>query len=52
MAQPHILSMPVMASREAARQLRIPPSTLAHWLEGGERGGRWYEPVLRPEPTG
>ncbi|NDL57818.1 DUF433 domain-containing protein [Phytoactinopolyspora mesophila] len=47
-----VLDRPVMAAREAARQLRMPPSTLVHWLEGGERGGRRYEPVLREEPTG
>jgi uncharacterized protein (DUF433 family) len=41
-----------MGAREAARQLHIPPSTLMHWLEGGERHGTWYEPVLRQEPTG
>lgn len=38
--------------REAARQLRIPPSTLSHWLEGGARAGRSYPPVLREVPTG
>jgi uncharacterized protein (DUF433 family) len=41
-----------MGAREAARQLQIPASTLWHWLEGGNRGGTWYEPVLRTEPTG
>ena len=47
-----ILSRRMLSVREAARQLRIPPTTLIHWLEGGERQGRWYEPVLRVEPTG
>jgi uncharacterized protein (DUF433 family) len=41
-----------MTAREAARQLHMPPATLQHWLEGGERGGRRYEPVLRPETLG
>jgi len=36
----------------AADVLRVPASTLHWWLEGGERGGRMYAPVLRPEPTG
>jgi len=36
----------------AADVLRVPESTLRWWLEGGERRGRWYPPVLRPEPTG
>ncbi len=47
-----LLDAPLMPAREAARQLQIPPATLAHWLEGGERRGRFYEPVLRLEPTG
>ncbi len=47
-----VLDRPVMAAREAARQLRIPPSTLTHWLEGGVRAGRRYDPVLRERPTG
>lgn len=36
----------------AARVLRMSRSTLHWWLEGGERRGKWYDPVLRPEPTG
>jgi uncharacterized protein (DUF433 family) len=42
----------MLSVREAARQLRIPATTLIHWLEGAERQGRWYDPVLRAEPTG
>lgn len=47
-----ILDRRIMTVREAARQLRIPPTTLVHWLEGGQRQGAWYPPVLREEPTG
>lgn len=47
-----VLNTPVMAAREAARQLRMPPATLVHWLEGGVRRGKQYDPVLRPEPLG
>lgn len=47
-----ILDRAVMTAREAARQLRIPPTTLLHWLEGGTRAGTWYPPVLREEPSG
>jgi uncharacterized protein (DUF433 family) len=36
----------------ASEVLRVPPSTLRWWLEGGVRRGRTYMPVLRPEPTG
>ncbi|GGK72025.1 hypothetical protein Sme01_08600 [Sphaerisporangium melleum] len=48
----HTLDRQVMSVRAAARQLRIPPTTLMHWLEGEERQGRFYPPVLREEPTG
>lgn len=37
---------------EAARLLRVPQSTLNYWLEGGERRGKSYRPVIRPEPRG
>jgi len=36
----------------AAQVLRVPPSTLHWWLEGGSQRGKIYEPVLRPRPTG
>ena len=41
-----------MTAPEAARQLGIPATTLIRWLEGEQRGGAWYPPVLREEPTG
>jgi uncharacterized protein (DUF433 family) len=47
-----LLAQPVMTAREAARQLRIPPSTVVHWLEGGTRRGKWYPPILRDDPLG
>ena len=47
-----VLDRKVLSAREAARQLSIPPTTLINWLEGGERQGVRYDPVLRPEPTG
>jgi len=47
-----VLDLPVMPMPEAARQLRIPPSTLQHWLEGGDRRGIFYAPILRAEPRG
>lgn len=37
---------------EAARLLRLAPSTLHYWLEGGERRGKTYKPVIRPEARG
>jgi hypothetical protein len=30
----HVLSLPVMTAREAARQFGMSSSTLSHWLEG------------------
>lgn len=47
-----ILERPVTTVSEAARQLGIPATTLRYWLEGTERDGRQYEPVLRAAPTG
>ena len=37
---------------EAARLLRLPPSTLNYWLEGGRRGGKTYQPIIREQPKG
>ena len=37
---------------EAARLLMLPSSTLRRWLEGFTIGGRTYDPVIRPAPTG
>jgi uncharacterized protein (DUF433 family) len=36
----------------AAEILGVPRTTLHYWLEGGERRGRTYAPVLRPAATG
>lgn len=47
-----ILDRRVTTATEAARQLGMPAATLRYWLEGAERDGRRYEPVLRPAPTG
>ena len=37
---------------EAARLLRLPPSTLHYWLEGRDYRGRHYSPILREKPVG
>jgi uncharacterized protein (DUF433 family) len=47
-----LLDRELYSEAEAARLLRLAPSTLDWWLEGGERRGRSYRPVLRIEPTG
>lgn len=36
----------------AAEVLGVPRRTLHYWLEGGERRGRTYAPILRPPATG
>jgi hypothetical protein len=45
-----VLERGVFSEAEAARLLRVAQSTLHYWLEGGERRGRSYKPVLRTEP--
>jgi uncharacterized protein (DUF433 family) len=37
---------------EAARYLRVAQSTLNYRLEGGQRRGKVYSPVIRAEPRG
>jgi uncharacterized protein (DUF433 family) len=46
------LDREVFSEAEAARLLRVPQGTLHYWLEGGERRGKTYRPVLRVEPRG
>lgn len=52
MGSVELLDRRVMTAPEAARQLGIPATTLIRWLEGEQRGGAWYPPVLREERTG
>lgn len=47
-----VLDREMFAEAEAARLLRLPQSTLHYWLEGGERRGKTYQPVIRVEPAG
>lgn len=47
-----LLDRPVYDVMLAASVIEVSPSTLHWWLEGGVRGGRRYDPVLRPAPTG
>jgi uncharacterized protein (DUF433 family) len=46
------LDREVYSEAEAARLLRVPQSTLHYWLEGGDRRGKSYRPVIRAEPRG
>jgi uncharacterized protein (DUF433 family) len=47
-----LLNQPLYDEVLAASVLDMSRSTLHWWLEGGERNGRHYDPVLRPHPTG
>jgi uncharacterized protein (DUF433 family) len=47
-----VLDREMFSEVEAARHLRVAPSTLHYWLEGGDRRGKTYKPVIRPEPKG
>lgn len=47
-----ILERELYTVAQASRLLNVPPSTLRWWLDGGPRGGRVHEPVLRAEPSG
>jgi uncharacterized protein (DUF433 family) len=47
-----VLDREMFTEAEAARLLTVPQSTLNYWLEGGERRGRTYRPVIREEPRG
>lgn len=47
-----VLDQELYSESEAARLLRVPPSTLNYWLEGGSRRGRVYEPIIREQAKG
>ena len=47
-----VLEREMFTEAAAARLLGVPQRTLNYWLEGGERRGRVYKPVIRVEPKG
>jgi uncharacterized protein (DUF433 family) len=47
-----VLDREMYTEAAAARLLGLPQATLNYWLEGGERRGRTYRPVIRVEPRG
>ncbi|MHB1554971.1 MAG: DUF433 domain-containing protein [Acidimicrobiales bacterium] len=49
---PTVLDRELYDEALAAEVLGVPRATLHYWLEGGERRGRTYAPVLRPTATG
>jgi len=51
-AAPTILDREVYTEPEAARLLRVAPSTLHYWLEGEGGRGKSHQPILRLERRG
>ncbi|MDQ2876591.1 MAG: DUF433 domain-containing protein [Actinomycetota bacterium] len=47
-----VLERELYTEAAAARLLGVAQNTLNYWLEGGERRGRVYRPVIRVEPRG
>lgn len=47
-----VLEREMYTEAAAARLLGVAQSTLNYWLEGGERRGKIYRPVIRAEPRG
>lgn len=47
-----ILERPVYGIVEAVGLLGLRPDRTRAWVDGDERGGVRYAPVIRPEPTG
>ena len=44
-----VLDREMFTEAAAARLLGVAQSTLNYWLEGGERRGRLYKPVIREQ---
>ena len=44
-----VLDREIFSEAEAARLLRVPQATLNYWLNGGQRRGRTYPPIIRAE---
>ncbi len=47
-----VLEREMYTEAGAARLLRLAPATLHYWLEGGERRGKTYQPVIREKAIG
>jgi len=47
-----VLERAMYTEAAAARLLGVAQNTLNYWLEGGERRGKVYRPVIRVEPRG
>lgn len=47
-----VLEREMYSEAEAARLLGVARNTLNYWLEGCERQGKTYKPIIRFEPKG
>ncbi|MGN6126896.1 MAG: DUF433 domain-containing protein [Humibacter sp.] len=47
-----LLDRPIYAYSDVDRLVGLRSGTARRWLEGYERAGRFYDPVLREQPTG
>jgi uncharacterized protein (DUF433 family) len=47
-----LLDRPLYSMSQVDRLLVLPPGTARRWIDGYERRGRFYHPVIRIEPTG
>jgi uncharacterized protein (DUF433 family) len=48
----NLLDHPVYGMVQVDRLLALPGGTAKRWIDGYERGAKWYPPVVRVEPTG
>jgi hypothetical protein len=51
MADAALLERPTYGFPEVDDLLRLSPGTAKRWVDGYERQGRWYDPVVRLEST-
>ncbi|TMC06281.1 MAG: DUF433 domain-containing protein [Chloroflexi bacterium] len=47
-----LLERPLYSMPQVDRLLALPPRTAKRWIDGYQRRGRLYDPVIRLEPTG
>lgn len=47
-----LLEREIYSEAEAAQLLKVSQSVLSYWLDGGERAGRTYGPIIRTRPRG
>jgi uncharacterized protein (DUF433 family) len=50
--RPSLLDRSIYSYADVDRLVGLHSGTARRWLEGYERSGRFYDPVLRPEPSG